>query len=479
MLAVTSCNSSGPPLKVDRVAFLRVDNLTGDPSLDWISDVLPVIAANQLTGTGNLLPLRASGSVEATGAGANHMVHGYVDRRGGKLHFEFSIEDTATHKMLSVSFDGDPLAAANVIAKAVHPGAHAFGSTKLDAIEAWGRRDYAKAVQLDPDFGLAWRDFIQAQQPEAARQVAQQALMHPTMHSPADWAQVRMLAAQLLNDPNLAIQAGDELSKLQSNDAQLIQSLAEQESAARRFDRSVKFYRQLLELEPEALEHYNLLGYAQFFSGDLAGARKSFQEYGKAPGQQSNALDSEGEVLFMAGQFKEAERYFLDAHRSNPSLLGGSDLLKAASARWLSGDLPGADRQFEDYLRFRAQNGDATGVWRRSVWDYSTGRKDEAVARLKSATGPVTQVAQSQLAVWDNAGRMQQDPAMLERTYRATPAVADGWIRTFYAFSLLKSGQREEAAKLVDPWPLPETGDPLLQSLLYPTYLDLRKQLGK
>ena len=466
---------------MDRIAFLPAENLTGDASFDWISSALPVMGASQIAGVGNLLPLRSGSSVEATGSAANHLVHSYFDQRGGKLHFEFSIEDAATHKMQTVAVDGDPITAAKAMAAAITPAAHSFSSAKLPAIEAWARRDFARAVELDPSFGTAWRDLIQSQmkQPEVAAPLAARALKEPSLQSPLDRAEIELLDARLRHDEKSEVAATDQLVKLQPNDVELLRSLAEQETAARRFDRSVRFYRAVLELTPEDTAQYNFLGYAQFYAGDLAGARKSFETYGKTPGQEANALDSEGEVLFMAGQFKPAEDYFRRAHKAEPGLLDGSDLMKAAYARWLGGDLPGADREFQEYLQYRGQHSDQTVIWRQSVWEYATGRSASAIARLQGIQGPMAQIAASQLTVWANAARAQQDLATLESGYRTTPPGSDGLIRTMYARGLLQAGKKDEAAKLAVQWPLPESGDPLLQSLLYPMYLELRKELGK
>jgi hypothetical protein len=85
--ALTACGPSSPALKVDRVAFLDIDNLTGDDALSWVAESLPVMASSQLTGVGKILPIRGSSSREAAAARANHLVHGYVDRRKGALHF--------------------------------------------------------------------------------------------------------------------------------------------------------------------------------------------------------------------------------------------------------------------------------------------------------------------------------------------------------------------------------------------------------
>jgi hypothetical protein len=78
--------------------------------------------------------------------------------------------------------------------------------------------------------------------------------------------------------------------------------------------------------------------------GNLDEAKSTFEQYGKRSGQAINALDSLGEAMFLNGRFGDAEKTFLDAYRKDPSFLEGVDLWKAAHARWLAGDLSGADQ---------------------------------------------------------------------------------------------------------------------------------------
>src|SRR5260221_9116995 len=124
----------------------------------------------------------------------------------------------------------------------------------------------------------------------------------------------------------------------------------------------------------------------------MAVARRQLDEYAKSPGHEANALDSQGEILFMAGQFVDAERYFTQAHQKGPELSDGVDLSKAAYAHWLGGDLPGADKVFEDFLRYRSEHQDQTVLWRHAVWEYGTGRSAQAISRLMTAKGAIADI---------------------------------------------------------------------------------------
>ena len=480
---LSACTGSAPPRPLERVAFLKVDNLSGDAALDWIAEAVPSAAATQLAGVERVLPLRADSSRDGAVLAATQLVHGYFDLRRNALHFEFSIEDTSTHKMRPLSLDGDALHAADAIAKAVAPAVKPFATQNPVAMEAWGKQEFEKAVQLDPDFGPAWRDLILSLQGEQALVFADRALSRTSLRGSVEQAQIRLSAAQIRGDRDAIGTAALALAKLLPNDVELVRKLAEQAGNARRFAEAVEFYRAVMRLQPEDSAVYNQLGYAQFFAGDLAGARASFDEYGRHPGQEANALDSQGEVLFMAGKFAEAEQYFQKAHTANPMMLDGGDLLKAAHARWLTGDLNGADGIFDSYIRYRSDHADQTVGWRRANWEYATGRATQSLERLKKESGPAASMAQAQLQVFSNRDQviaeLTKDLGALERAWSRTAPSSDGLSRVLYAKALVNVGRRAEAEKLLVLWPLPDSGDPALQPLLYPLYLELKKDPRK
>jgi hypothetical protein len=87
-------------------------------------------------------------------------------------------------------------------------------------------------------------------------------------------------------------------------------------------------------------------------------------------------------------------------------------------------------------------------------------------------------VARAQLAVWKDPSKLPQDLAALKQAYERTPPAVDGLPRVLYAAALAKAGQKDEAKKLIALWPLPGAeSDPLLQSLVFPKYLELKREL--
>jgi hypothetical protein len=153
--------------------------------------------------------------------------------------------------------------------------------------------------------------------------------------------------------------------------------------------------------------------------------------------------------------------------------------MKASYARWLGGDLAGADALMAKYLDLRQKQKDSLVFWRQAVWQYATGRRDQALATLGKA--PQDQVAnmERQRAVWRGEVRLPEDLSQLKAMFENSNRAADGLPRTLYAAALAQTGKTDEARPLLKLWPLPDSpGDPLLQSLLYPKFLELRKTLG-
>jgi tetratricopeptide (TPR) repeat protein len=514
-LALSGC-SRAPEQSIQRIVFLPFENLTDDPSLDWVAAAAPAIAAEDLSGIQGLESMRASNLSDGYLRQATRFVHGYFTGKASTLHFEIEVEDAARHKAAtSASENGNVLSAMNAAAKWIAPGAHPFPSPNSEAVEAWGRGEYDRAVNLDPDFGEAWlaraEQLQHAGDTGQAIEVASQALARSSLRSELDRARIALFSADARHDSDAREKALAELARLSPSNPAVLTALAEAAMNARHFRGAAAHYRELAKLEP-GTNIVNLLGYAEAFAGDLDAARKAFEEYGREPGQQANSLDSLGEVHFMRGKFAEAEQYFLQAHKSNPSLLAGQDLLKAAYSHWLAGDsaihastrgaapavgnhraatrggvtngpasgadilgadLKSADALMAQFLQFRRNQKDAMVAWREASWLYSTGRREQAVAKM--ADVPNRQLAQRQIAVWNADVESTNDLADLKARFEKTPPSADSQVRVLYAAALIAAGRNDEARPLLEWWPMPwAPGDVLLESWVVPKFMELR-----
>ncbi|MBV8844973.1 MAG: hypothetical protein JO307_19370 [Bryobacterales bacterium] len=467
--------------------MLRFDNLSGDASLDWIANVAPAILSAEWNGVARTLALAAGDLRDGYLKGATRFAHGYFEKRGGKLEFRVLIEDTTRHKNTAEQMaTGDPLGAMNTIARQIEPGANAFSTNNLEAVDAWGHANFERAVTLDPDFSAAWLTWVEtlaaSGNSEKAIEVGARALNQSGLRSPTDRERIKLLIAGLKHDENGRAAALQELSRAIPFDAAVLRGLADAELVGRRFGEAERAYQDLIRLDPADPAPINTLGYVQALSGQPDHARLSFEEYGKRPGQAINALDSLGEAMFLNGKFAEAEKAFLQGYQKCPTFLEGADLWKAAHARWLGGDLSRAEQLAGRYFEARTRAGDPLVIWRRANWLYETGRQAQAVTLAMqastSAPAPVAALLNQQLAIWKDpaAPLHSQSLQKWKQLYERANPVADGLERTFYASALSEAGEKDEARKLVTLWPLPQLGNSPLESLIYPAFLELKKQ---
>ena len=480
LLALAACSRT-PQHAVERIAILPFDNLTGDAALDWVSVAGPAMLVEELSGASHVLAVRMSTVGTAALGGATQLLHCTYTQRGGTLEISYALEDAQRHRMVSTgSAPGTVLFAVSTLARALDKGAQPFSTPSTEAAEAWGRGEFERAVMLDPDFGAAWESWIaqlqQSGKPDEAEAIAERALARSSLRTPLNKAQIRLRSALLRKDETARIAALTELARLTPHDSGTVMALAEIEQRQRRFPAAGQLYRRALAIDPENGAALNGLGYAQGEDGDLDGAKKTLERYGQKPEQAVNALDSLGEVYFMNGRFADAEKYFKEASARQPNFLNGAPLMKAAYAHWLGGDLTGADALMQKYL---ANQNAQQLVWRQAVWLYATGRREQALAMLDKAPADQAAAMARQGSVWRGEVHPPEDLEQLKKIFEATNPALDGLPRTLYAAALAKAGKTDEARALLKIWPLPETAaDPLLQSLLYPRYLALRKTLG-
>jgi Flp pilus assembly protein TadD len=488
---LTACSRPKEP-PVTRIAILPCENLTGDPSLDWMASSASTILAAELTGVPKILAVRVQSVSDGYLGKTARFVHSYFTGKPGNVHFQVEIEDAARHKIDSaVTSEGDLLAAMNQAAKHIDAAAQSFSTSNPEAVAAWGHGEYERAVNLDPDFGAAWlawmETLIARGDPAKALEIGDKLSNRNTLKSQLDVSRIAFLRARVGKDPAAANQALARVAREVRTDPSLYEALGEAEMKARDYAAAAAAYSKIIELDPENGGALNSLGYADAFAGNLDGARGIFEDYGRQPSQKPNSLDSLGEVYFMRGKFTEAEKYFLDAHQANPAFLAGGDLMKAAYAHWLAhpgdqNELKAADALMARYLDFRRNQKDQLIGWREASWLYATGlfatgRRDLALTKLTAVPNP--QIVAQQTALWNGKIELSHDLAALKQRFDNTAPAADSQVRVLYAAALIAADRKDEARPLLEMWPMPwAPGDAVLESWVLPKFIELRQAIG-
>ena len=522
---------------------------------------LSAVLASDLAGAPALYAQSVDSFNGAYAVQASRVVEGYFSERNGQLEIRAAVLDVGTNKTVaSLAVEGPVQQGAiplvNRLAKELSPAARTFPSASETAFHAYGEaisasdrasalRELESATKEDPRFTLAYLDRAKVLLGEGDRTGAQQVIEAARRKQPdaIDAAQLDYLAAAAKGDAVAQAKALELLTRVTPTDAKVFHDLANQQLAERKFPDAVRNYEAASRLDPEESEVWNQLGYAQAFAGDLNGARGALEHYRQlVPPENVNPLDSLGEVSFYLGDFSAAEKYFLEADQKNQQEFGGVDLLKAAEARLMAGDLSGSDSLFQKYASLIQRREPGRAGYIAAQWQFLTGRRRAALASLEKLTpsleGDGRALALSQLSVWkletgdskaaqELAARAEKEAVsppghnisalcavisrataelsgsrvadayallfarkyaeatpLLEMLYRETDPHTDGQIRTLLAWAYVKTNRAGDAAKLIGTYPLPlSSGEALFASLVFPRYLFVRgavlQQQGK
>jgi tetratricopeptide (TPR) repeat protein len=433
-ICLTGCARRDTQRTLPQLAILRFENLSADPSLDWMGRGFAEILSGELQGSPQryAMPWRALHSFDAslgkrpnapgisaerTGAlvaGANEIVYGDFSVTGGVLRATATEEDLATHKMVRVVSASGP--AGNGIFPVAEALARQLGETRpfgtqnpqalsdiSAGLESSDRaaafQDFAHAAAADPDFGrayvLALDEAVARRDRAAADQVVEQARAHQARFSALDRAELELDGAALRGDFPAQLEARRELARLDPADPTRHRSLAESLMSVRDYDAAIVEFRRALSIRPDDVQALNLMGYAAAYSGDLPTATRVLRGYEQLRPKEPNPLDSLGDAHFVLGHFSEAEQFYLAAQARAPGFLNGGELLKAAQARLMTGDVSGATSLFNRYLASRQAAHDPYAAFHAATWSWQTGGRREAISSLErlAAAGASREIA--------------------------------------------------------------------------------------
>ncbi len=441
ILATCSRPSESP---IRRIAVLRFENLTPDRSLDWMgraaSEAIAraisgapdacVIPSNAIHGFDSFLGRQAisapgvsSENTQARLAGATHLIYGDISFEGGKLHLSAREEDVATRKMTHYaqetgSSPSDLLSSTDRLARqfsrrvlsplARNDEALRHYATALEVQPSDAALEYERAVSADPDFGVAYVNWIHIeiarQDRVAAETVLNRAKSRGNGIAELDRSRLALEALNLRPDPAASVSALSTAVRLTPNDLGILGDLATAELATGHPAEAAGHYRAALRTAPGIVELWNSLGYAEMYAGNYSAAIQALTEYRRRRPNEANPLDSDGDVNFYFGNFAEAEKLYLQAYAKSGDTSDG-DLIKAAYARLLSGDLAGANQVFDRY-RAAKKPGEPLAAFRMAQWQFLTGHRNEAVGMLTAvadaaALPGVRSGAETQVAIWE------------------------------------------------------------------------------
>jgi tetratricopeptide (TPR) repeat protein len=447
-LLFTSCIRQPAGASAERLAVLRLENLSGDASIGWEGRALSEIIAVELSGAGQPRvitsanihaldrvlgprPTSAPGisaeSSQALAAGATLLAYGDYTVRHGKLEVRLTIEDSRTFKatkVIDVSAPaGDVLGAGTALARDVSSRAGPYGTRNPQALEAYVRAlegsdvtvmevGLGVAIAADPDFVSPYRLLaqIKAQRQDRSGAVAtlDQALARGNAIPELERARLALESAELTGNPDARLSALSQLVKLDSGDSNAWRALGDSLMNRHEYRQAQQSYRKASDLEPEDITLLNAMGYAAGEAGDVDGAMSALRRYAALRPNDANPLDSMGDVHLIAGHLADAGNFYLQAAKKDPNFQNNGALIKAALARLLSGDPSGANHLADQYVAARVAAKDPIVDYRRAQWTWISGRRKAAAQQmgafaLANESGPLRDIASrayAELAIW-------------------------------------------------------------------------------
>ena len=447
-LLFTSCIRQPAGAPAERLAVLRLENLSGDASIGWEGRALSEIIAVELSGAGQPRvitsanihaldrvlgprPTSAPGisaeSSQALAAGATLLAYGDYTVRHGKLEVRLTIEDSRTFKatkVIDVSAPaGDVLGAGAALARDVSSRAVPYGTRNPQALEAYVRAlegsdvtvmevGLGVAIAADPDFVSPYRLLaqIKAQRQDRSGAVAtlDQALARGNAIPELERARLALESAELTGNPDARLSALSQLVKLDSGDSNAWHALGDSLMNRHEYRQAQQSYRKASDLEPEDIALLNAMGYAAGQAGDVDGAMSALRRYAALRPNDANPLDSMGDIHLIAGHLADAGNFYLQAAKKDPNFQNNGALIKAALARLLSGDPSGANHVADQYVAARVAAKDPIVDYRRAQWTWISGRRKAAAQQmgafaLANESGPLRDIASrayAELAIW-------------------------------------------------------------------------------
>jgi tetratricopeptide (TPR) repeat protein len=472
-LAGVSCSRPATPAP-QRLAVLRFENVGADSSLDWMGRAFSEIVTAELAGVPALYaipssrlhsldpvlgprPISTPGiSAERTlalASGANRIGYGQFSVRSGRIDARLAIEDPETGKtiqQLSASAGSTGvIEAASALAKRIAAGAGNYGTKNPQALRAYiaglegpnaaqMAGSLNDAIAADPNFAAPYLLLAQLKS-ETRDQPGAISLLEQALasHSITGLARARMEleAANLRGDAPGRSSALAAILRMDPSDPVVWRAAAEAAMDNHQFRAAVEDYQKALQIEPQDVGALNALGYAAAYAGELAIATQALHSYAKLRPSDANALDSEGDVNLIQGNLREAEGFYLQAEKKDPNFLAGEEIFKAAMARLMTGDIPGANALEKQYMFARwskpvtapppAPDGampkqrvevrvpvkDPLADYQKAEWSWVSGQRKaayrdmEALARSveAGASKSVAARAYAQLAFWSLA----------------------------------------------------------------------------
>lgn len=168
------------------------------------------------------------------------------------------------------------------------------------------RVDYARAIQLDPEFAEAILGLARQADRDQAISLVERAWTLRDRLTERERLHVDIQRAGLNRQRDEVLALAKALHEKYPRDIMGVQALAGIEGEQGHTERALELFKELLKIDPNYALAYNNIGYSYGYSGDYEKAIENFQKYQFMAPDQANPLDSMGEIQAYSGHYDEA-----------------------------------------------------------------------------------------------------------------------------------------------------------------------------
>ena len=360
------------------IAVVEIENLTQDPSLDWLNagvvellttnlaqaKSLEVISSERIRG---LIRERVKGEGKLPAGEAQDVAHaahadlyvsGALLKVGEGLRLDLRVQDTATGRVVLADkveaanaqavFGMVDQATAGILAQLApgdassRPNVAAMLTSNIEALHAYEQgnsyierflmgqavQSFRRATELDPNFAMAYYGMADALSnydfPAARKAISQAADL-------ADRLPIPRLHKLIIHATKLALdgrsdeadQALETIIREFPRETEPRMALATSLVAQSQAPEALENLQEIVRLDPKSANAYNLLGYRYAVLGETAKALEAIDKYAALlPPNDPNPIDTRGDVYAISGKMDEALAQYQKNVQINPAFTG-------------------------------------------------------------------------------------------------------------------------------------------------------------
>ncbi len=252
------------------------------------------------------------------------------------------------------------------------------------------RKDLEKAVELDPQFAIAYLRLSQTHRYLANSQLAAEALEKAKVFSKEATEKERLYieaayARRVEKNTEKEFALLHEIAAKYPKEKEVHSSLFAVYQKKKMYPEAIAEANKALELDPKWATILNQLGFMYIATGDLAEAEEYLKKAVSVAPEDANPLDSLGQLYFLTGRLDEAIAHYKEAVRIKPDF-GSEDIIAYIFA--VKGDYPEAMSWLDQFiLAAPSKSSQSLGYWWKAIFNHVLGKREQARVEVERAGG--------------------------------------------------------------------------------------------